>query len=103
VVNAASPDRSGLAVSGGISASGGVTIGNGTLNLTDATTNIGADRKKTVYRKIFDVGHEAQVIATLQSHRPNLWIMAAVPDWQAQTVTVYLNRVVAHPVLLPSR
>jgi hypothetical protein len=100
-INAASVDRTGLAVSGGINVGGGLLVHDGTLNLTDASINIGigGGAKKAVYN-IFDVGHEAQVIATLQSHRPNLWITAAVPSWQNQTVTIYLNRVIAHPVLV---
>jgi hypothetical protein len=37
-------------------------------------------------------------VATLQAPRPNVWVTAAVPDSSSKTVTVYLNRPVAHPV-----
>jgi hypothetical protein len=52
----------------------------------------------TAHIRTLKPGFNYFAVATLQQPRPNLWVKAAVPNQNAGTATVYLNRPVAHPV-----
>ena len=102
-VSSLSPDRIGLAVQGGTVLVGGLTLKNGVMTMESNAFVLGvaAGKRKAVSSHDFDVPVDAMVLANLQSPRPNLWVTAAVPQpGSPGTVTVYLNRVVQHPVRL---